>query len=203
MFDASEAVDAAKFQSIFQLGVAVALTFVVAGPEVRKILSQQIQSLVGLRDTLSALKDEGVGGNISARLSLVDNLNRVVTAGEYETVKVNAGTTLWYIGLAVTCFGFLLYSSIYEHMLAGMVLVGCLTVGAAIFYDPIRISFDALKLSKLINLVHGLARVVDPEDPEEKRVKDANRAVALLAAGMSTIEDTIRELKEISKRIGG
>ncbi len=200
MIDGSELVDTSRYQSLFQLGTAVALAYLVAGPELRKILRPQIDVLFGLRKKLAKFHAERRPGNIAARAELVRLASKVLSTGRYRADRVNLPVTTLHLLLALGCFAFLLHSSVYAQMTSGWVLIGCVTVACAIFMDPILILVDARYLSKLLSLVCEIGSVPTPCDPDGHNVREACAAVGSLSEGKQTVIETLNALQAIQSR---
>lgn len=175
----------------------MALAYLVAGPEIRKILRPQLNLLSTLRDKLAKFQADGRAGNIADRAELVRLAGKVLSTGRYRADRVNFAGTAVHFGLAIGCFVFLLQSSMCTHMYSGWLMIGCLTVACAIFLDPLMILRDAWYLSRLFNRVFQIGNISTRNDPDGQKVRDATAAIIELADGKRALADTSRLLKMI------
>ncbi|NEK04267.1 hypothetical protein ELI00_29125 (plasmid) [Rhizobium ruizarguesonis] len=200
MFDLCGWIDATRFQSIFQLGTAVALAFIVAGPAVRTILAQQITGFEGLRKTLVELANLDGEEDIVRRVGLVKTMEDILHKGQLETVRVNSHTNIWYVAAAAASFLLLLVSSIYSQIPVLVGWGGIVIVLLILFIDPIRIACESPSISRLIDLVDYIARTIEPSDPSGAKVKKATLVIGYLALRKISLEIALRQLEEIKLR---
>lgn len=189
-------VSGGQLQSIYQLGTAVALAFIVAGPEVRKILAKQLSDLKSLRATLWTLSSNGFAGAHS-RIELCDMLQDTLDRGEIDTIRANSHTNIWYVVLALISFAFLLACSIFQTIPAAWAWFGIVVVFCVLFTDPIRVAIIAPKISKLVCLVDHIAKTQDPRDPQGLKVIQAKGVIAQLKLGQVKLKDAITQLDNL------
>jgi len=195
MFEFCGFISGSQLQSIYQLGTAVALAFIVAGPAVRTILAKQLSDFESLRKTLRILSKAGLA-DAQSRIELCDLMRDLLERGELETVRVNSHTNIWYVAGALISFAFLVACSIFQTIPVTLAWIGIAVVICILFVDPIRIAYISPKISKLISLVVHIAKTQDPADPHAARVTKAKSVIARLKLGHLTLEDAIAQIKD-------
>ncbi|MEM9630373.1 MAG: hypothetical protein AAGA50_03545 [Pseudomonadota bacterium] len=196
MFEFSGFVSGSQLQSIYQLGTAVALAFIVAGPAVRTILAKQLSDFNSLRTTLKVLSEANVP-DAQSRIELCDLMQDTIDRGELETVRVNPYTNIWYVAVALVSFAFLVACSVFQTIPVALAWLGIVVVNCVLFVDPIRIALISSKISDLISLVNQIAKYQDPNDPRLVKVTKAKAVIAYLKLGSITLEEAIMQLNGI------
>lgn len=202
MFEFSGFVPGSQLQSIYQLGTAVALAFIVAGPAVRTILAKQLSDFEGLRSTLGILSQAGFA-EAQSRIELCNLMQDTLDRGELETVRINPHTNIWYVAGALISFGFLAACSVFDTIPVSVAWFGIAVVICLLFVDPIRIAAISPKISQLISLVDGVAKNLDQNDPLAMKVAKAKVVIAHLKIGNITLDDAITQIKHIQNGNSG
>ena len=190
-------VEASNYQSVFQLGVAISLTYMIAGPRIREILREALTSSRTLLQTVAILQEEAPSEEMQKRQRLLELLDGVVRTGGQETVKVNYETTIFYVALAIGFFLVLMATSIFPHWPTIVAFSASILTGFAIFLDPVRVALNARQIGELVRLVHDIAGKINPTGSDGIKLTEAIKALSLLQFRSSNLKETIKKLELI------
>ncbi|TCL75947.1 hypothetical protein EV286_101492 [Rhizobium sp. BK251] len=194
-------VDASRMQSIFQLGVAICLAYLVAGPEILKIVALRLRRLQKLNGILDVLISEGGNSeDIAARKFLVHTTEGHLKAAADAVVPTNASTSLFYACLASLFFAGLVYSSFFSEMPMAVAVLSLLLVAVALFMDPYRVWRSAKKFEAFADRIQRVLNTMPSHEGSQTatlRVKAASAIVSKLRRDQQTIDEAIRNLDQL------
>lgn len=193
-------VDASNFQSVAQLAVAISLAYVVAGPEVSRLLRTKFQnsehlnaSLKGIEETLGA-----TGVNVPSRQMLLSNARVFVEGEAMRTAPANAATTRFYIGVAAVSFAVLVYCTFCDELPRYLAFALVAAAVVALLRDPWVAASRASQLQELMDEVHRIARTFSGSPSTgHGPVVEASRTIAEMELQTTSLEDGIRKLKAL------
>lgn len=192
---------ASDFQSIAQLTVAVSLAYVVAGPDVSRLLQSNMTRFKHLDTTLKAM---GAGGaqvpNAAERQSLLSSTAGFIRSDAARSAPANASTTMFYAISAVISFMFLLYCTFGGDLYRAIAIVATVAAVIVTTRDAILAGRRASGLQKLADEIHRIARTFDVSLTQAhslSKLKKAAGVVAKLEIQQIALGKAIEELKAI------
>ena len=153
-------IPAENFQSIAQLTVAVSLAFVVAGPEVGRLLRNKINQLLKLRATLVTLGKAANVASFPDRLALINSAKDYIEADAERTAPANADTMRFYGACAAASFLVLAYCTIFQEMPVSIAIALTVAAGIVLLRDVWVASQRAFKLEAFADEVRRIAQTL-------------------------------------------
>ncbi|WP_162559686.1 hypothetical protein [Methylobacterium radiodurans] len=191
-------VDATSYQSVFQLGVAVTLTYLIAGPKVSEILRETVADMASLKDAVDVLARETSDAEMEARRELLEWHGDVLRVGAADAVKVNPSTATYYVVAPMALFCALLLTSLLPSWPAAVAITGSAVTAILIFMDPVRVVWNARDIRTMTELIRRIAGTLDPHGDDAARLAAAKVALIALRLGNASLKETIATLKELN-----
>lgn len=217
MFDG---VAISNWQSLAQLGVAVSLAFLVAGPSLRSALAMFFANAQAYKKMLNSFKEmnakdpgwfgtpdpDGTFPKVVWVEQLLEVLETYLQSQTRRIAPQNPHTTTMYTVFATFFFVLLVIFSLFptaEWPRALGVLLAT-TVGFVLLYDPLRVSFAAHPLQNFAHSILKLAFHVGPGPHDPGLVSDlisAHSVIFKLSSGSMNLTEAKQAVDRLlSKR---
>ncbi|MQB12344.1 hypothetical protein DXT96_21095 [Agrobacterium sp. ICMP 6402] len=192
---------ASDFQSVAQLTVAISLAFVVAGPDVSRLLRSSVLKFKHLDTTLKAITASGAQvPNTSERQGLLSSAAKFINSDAARTAPANASTTWFYAISAVISFIMLVYCTFGADLYRAIGVIATAGALVVITRDAFLAARRASALQVLANEVHRITRTFDISISSAlslSQLKKAASVIARLELQNIELREAIKELKAI------
>lgn len=155
-----------KFQSIFQLGAGVSLSFAVAGPKITDFISGIDEEIKKGRNTI-ILEGKKKGWRYNDRLELIDRLIIFFIFFKIRNEKLNKNMLLYYFSYAIACTLLLIISSFFDVEWQNQnILLATFVSVLSLFFSIWHTNSYAGKINRMSSLVRRFALSNPIDDPD-------------------------------------
>ena len=158
--------DLSRFQSIFQLGAGVSLSFAVAGPKITDFISGVDREMKRVKETLMLRIKRENNVRYKERVALLEQVVSFIASYNIRNDKLNRNMMLYYVSYAIACILLLIISSFFDVKWQNKSLVIATFVSIIPpFFSFWHTNSDAKKINRMSYIIRDFAVSIPTDDP--------------------------------------